>query len=534
MNEIEVKTAVDQVTVYVDRARISRKGSVSPEPGSHQLAVPDLPLTLEPDSVRVKAAGTARAKILGVDVKKTFFKDVPPGKAKELTDQIQQLEDEDRVLADNVQSVSGQIKHLDGLADSTKTFAVSLAKGKATIESHSSIIDFLLEKRMSAQEKLRKYTVERRELERKLKKLKKELEQVQDLKPRERYSAVVEIEVQQKGELDIELIYTLPGAYWKPIYDIRLLESGMEINYMGQVSQSTGEDWNGIILILSTVPPTSGTGVPELDPWYIAPIRVSIPKRRSQFGVGAAEYAAAAPAPLADAAVAAEAEDLEDVLAEVEEAEFATAEIDQSGASVTYTIGNRINIPGDGSPHKAMITYLKFSPQIDFVTAPKRESKAYRRVKVDNESDLMLLPGLAQIFEKEDFIGKAALKMVAPGEKIKFYAGTDERIRVERKLVKRETDKKFLADKRRIRYAYEIKLENHTGKEQNITVRDQIPLSRHESIKVKLEEVEPKENKLDGLNRLKWEIKLSDKEKKKISYEFFIEYPRDMNVQGLP
>jgi uncharacterized protein (TIGR02231 family) len=444
------------------------------------------------------------------------------------------LEDEDRVLADNLQSISGQIKHIDGLADSTKTFAVSLAKGKATTESHSSIIDFLLEKRMSAQEKLRKYTVERRELEHKLKKLKKELEQVQDLKPRQRYSAVVEIEVLQKGELDIELIYTLPGAYWRPIYDIRLLESGMEINYMGQVNQSTGEDWNDIILILSTVPPTSGTSVPELDPWYISPIRLSIPKGRGKFGIGTAEYAAAAPAPMADAAVAAGVEDLEEVLEEVEEVEFTTAEIDQSGASVTYTIGNRVNIPGDGSPHKAMITYLKFSPRIDFVTAPKKECKAYRRVKVDNESDLMLLPGLAQIFENEDFIGKAALKMVAPGEKIKFYAGTDERIRVERKLVKRETDKKFLADKRRIRFSYEIKLENHTGKEQNITVRDQIPLSRHESIKVKLEDVEPKEKKLDGLNRLKWEIKFPDKEKKKISYEFFIEYPRDMNVQGLP
>jgi uncharacterized protein (TIGR02231 family) len=533
MNEIEVKTAVDQVTVYVDRARISRKGSVSPDAGSQQLTIPDLPLALDPDSVRVKAAGTARAKILGVDVKKTFFKDVPPGRARELTDQIQQLEDEDRVLADNVQSISGQIKHIDGLADSTKTYAVSLAKGKATIESHSSIIDFFTEKRISAQEKLRKYSVERRELERKLKKLKKELDQVRNLKPCERYSAVIEMEVSQEGELDIELIYTLPGAYWKPIYDIRLLESGMEINYMGQVSQSTGEDWNDIKLILSTVPPTSGTSVPELDPWYIAPIRLSRPVGRAKFGAGTAEFAAAS-APMVDAAMAGEAGDLEEVLAEVEEAEFTTAEIDQSGASVTYTIGNRVNIPGDGSPHKAMITYLKFSPQIDFVTAPKKENKAYRRVRVDNESDLMLLPGLAQIFENEDFIGKAALKMVAPGERIKFYAGTDERIRVERKLVKRETDKKFLGDKRRIRYSYEIKLENHTGKEQNITVRDQIPLSRHENIKVKLEDVEPKENKLDGLNRLKWKIKLTDKGKKSICYEFIIEYPRDMNVQGLP
>jgi uncharacterized protein (TIGR02231 family) len=531
MKEVEIKTGVEEVTVYVDRTRITRKGSVTPNPGSLRLLVPELPLSLDPDSVRIKAVGTARVKILGVDVKKTYFTNVPPGKARELTDQIQELEDKDRVLADNVQSITGQIKHVDGLTESTKTYAVSLAKGKATIESHSTIIDFLTEKRMLAQEKLRKYNIERRELECKLERLKKELGQARNLKPRERYTTVIEMDVLQEGQLDVCLVYTLPGAYWKPIYDIRLHKTEIEINYMGQVSQSTGEDWNDIKLVLSTVTPTSDIGVPELDPWYISPFLAAMPQMfRKRSKIGAATSAGVS-VPTVDDDMVVEA-DLEDV-PEVSEADFTTAEIQQSGTSVTYTIGNQVNIPGDGSPHKAMINYLKFSPEIDFVTAPKKECRAYRRVKVENDSNLILLPGPAQIFENEDYIGKSEIKLVAPGERIKIYAGTDERIRVERKLMKRETDKKLLGDKRRIRYSYEIKLENHTGVEQAITVRDQIPLSRHENIRVKLEDVDPKENKMDGLNQMEWKIKLSDKEKKIISYEFIIEYPRDMNVQGL-
>ncbi|MCK4762142.1 MAG: mucoidy inhibitor MuiA family protein [Candidatus Aminicenantes bacterium] len=533
----DIETIVNQVTVYVDRVRISRSGSVSLETGEQQVAVINLPLNLDPDSVRAKAAGTARAKIMGVDVQKTFFKDVPPGKVRELSDQVQQLEDEDRALADNVESLTAQVKHIDGLSDATKTYAVSLAKGNSTPESHAAVIDFMVEKRLAAQEKLRRIAVERRELGRKLQKLRNELKQVENMRPRQRYAAVIELDVVKEGDLEVELTYTLPGVNWKPLYDIRLSENEMEINYLGQVTQRSGEDWDEVKLVLSTVPPAAGTTIPELEPWYVfpfipppppPPMHVDRKKRAAKPSTFAAGIGAGM---VADAAMDDILEEAEPV---VEEAFFAAAAVEQSGASVTYAIDGKVKIPGDGSPHKAMIYCLKLPSETDYVTAPKIESKAYRRVYADNKSDLMLLPGMGQVFEAEDFIGKASLKMVAPGERIKLYAGTDERIRVERKLVLRETDKKFLADKRRISYAYEIKLENHTGIEQTITVRDQVPVARHEDIKVKLDSADPKVKEQDGLNRLKWEVKVPDKGKKTIRYEFFIEYPRDMRIQGLP
>lgn len=533
-NNAELKSIVSQATVYINRARLTRACSTSVETGSQKLVLIDLPLMLDPDSLRVKASGTARTKILGVDIKHTFFKDVPPGKTRDLTDQIRNLEDEDRVLQDNNQSIQAQIKHVDGLSGATKTYAVGLAKGNSSPESHGAIIDFLSEKRSAAQTKLRQNEIQRRDLGKKISKLQNELKQVMNLKPKERYSAIVELDVNQAGYLDVELMYTIPGARWKPIYDIRLEDSGMEISYLGQVNQSTGEDWKNVKLVLSTVPPSSGHMKPELHPWYLNPIlpRPAM-KARSMMGGGAA-MAAAAPPPPDAMMMTAEVEPLEDAVIEVEEADFAQADIRQSGASVTYAIGNNVDIPGDGSPHKTSIYTLNLAPNIEFVTAPKKENKAYRRIKADNQSQLMLLPGTVQIFDKEDFIGKTTLKHTAPGEQIKFYAGTDDRIRIERKLTARDTDKKMMSDKRRIRYEYEITLENHTGSEHVITVRDQIPIPRHENIKVKLENTNPKVDKQDGLNRLQWQLNLKNKDKKYITYEFTIEYPRDMNLTNLP
>jgi hypothetical protein len=71
--------------------------------------------------------------------------------------------------------------------------------------------------------------------------------------PRARYTATVEIEVSAPGTLEIEVSYLLDDARWKPLYDIRLVDGELEVTYLGQINQSTGEDWQGITLTLSTV-----------------------------------------------------------------------------------------------------------------------------------------------------------------------------------------------------------------------------------------------------------------------------------------
>jgi uncharacterized protein (TIGR02231 family) len=193
-----------------------------------------------------------------------------------------------------------------------------------------------------------------------------------------------------------------------------------------------------------------------------------------------------------------------------------------------------VDIPGDGSLHKTVIAFFNLPVETDYVTAPRITPDAYRRIVVNNDSEYMLLAGVSQLFEDDDFIGSTNLKLTAPGQKIKLYYGIDDRMRVDRKLVSQETDKKFITDKRRIHYGYEIKIENHTDQKQKLTVRDQIPVSQHESIKVKLENSDPKITKLDELNRLHWELNLESKGEKRIRFDFTVEYPKDMLVEGLP
>ena len=95
-------------------------------------------------------------------------------------------------------------------------------------------------------------------------------------------------------------------------------------------------------------------------------------------------------------------------------------------------------------------------------------------------------------------------------------------------------DKKLLGDRRRLRYGYEIELENLLPVEAKVTLHDQIPVPRHEAIKVKLEFAEPKPAAQTELNLLEWTLTLEPGGKQIVRFDFTVEHPREMRLVGLP
>ena len=236
----ELATAIIDVTVFNNRARITRQGQIALDPGTQKISIPNLSLTLDPASVRARARGTAQAKLLGVEVQRTFYKDTPPGRAQEITEQVRKLEEDDRQWVDQIETQDKLIAHFDGLAESAETFAFSLSRGRTTLETHEALLHFIAEKRENAQTQKRAINTHRREIAQELEKLRKELQLIQAARPKERYTAYVELEVSKPGNLNVELSYLQSGANWQPVYDVRLVDQQLEIAYMGQVGQNTG------------------------------------------------------------------------------------------------------------------------------------------------------------------------------------------------------------------------------------------------------------------------------------------------------
>jgi hypothetical protein len=58
-------------------------------------------------------------------------------------------------------------------------------------------------------------------------------------------------------------------------------------------------------------------------------------------------------------------------------------------------------------------------------------------------------------------------------------------------------------------------------------------VSRHESIKVKLESADPKPAEQTELNELTWKLALDPGAKQFVRFDFSVEHPRDTSVIGL-
>src|SRR5260370_7877787 len=73
---MEVEATIREVTVYADRALVTRRGSIVLEAGEHELRVNNLPQFVR-DSLRASGRGLQGVRILNVDVTTAFLSRPP-------------------------------------------------------------------------------------------------------------------------------------------------------------------------------------------------------------------------------------------------------------------------------------------------------------------------------------------------------------------------------------------------------------------------------------------------------------------------
>jgi hypothetical protein len=91
---IQMTSTVRAVTVYPDRARVTRTGTVTLPEGASVLQFVGLPENLEEDSVVVHAQSDAAVTIERIDIRNQFLTSSPLPKIQELQGQLRSLEDQ--------------------------------------------------------------------------------------------------------------------------------------------------------------------------------------------------------------------------------------------------------------------------------------------------------------------------------------------------------------------------------------------------------------------------------------------------------
>jgi uncharacterized protein (TIGR02231 family) len=433
---------------------------------------------------------------------------------REAQAEVEELADADEVQA-QLDTFLAQLGRRAG-----GTFAHTLAAGEANAEL-GEFTETLVGRLSAVRSERRRLATQRHDAEERLAAADRRLAAVAEQRAPDRRAAAIGLSLVSEAEVEVELSYVVAGAGWTSSYDIRLTGDQLTLSWYGLITQRTGEDWPECALTLSTARPMVAAKVPELDPWYldrrrppvpVAPAAVPLSRgvdRQAAFGESLQAAGAAAPA-----------------FADLD------ATVEQGVTAATYTPPQPVAVPADGASHRATIASVDLETELDYVTAPVRSADVHLRATVVNSSAHTLPAGRAAVFHDADFVGSTALPMWAPGEDVELALGLDDRIRVERKLVRRTAGKATLGSTRRREVEYETKIENHTPRAARVTVLDQLPVARDHEIAVKPATAEPEPAETTDLGVVTWKLDLAAGAETTIRLGFRVDTGKSVELTG--
>jgi len=517
------------VTVFPDRARVTRRARVSLAAGEREVLFDRLPLVLVADSVRV--SGSGQATVLGVDVARRHRPRTSDKTALGLEDELRRARSELASVEDEDAVALGRLEFYSGLARrATRSYAGALAAGDIDPARVAALSDALAAQQTAVRQERRDLAERRDRSREQIAAYERGLEARRRQREPDRLAATVALLVQTDAEVELEVSYVVDGAGWHSSYDLRLEAETLTLTWFGLVTQRTGEDWPECDLRLSTARPSGAAIVPELDPWFLdrlRPLPVHPLAGAARGPLSTAMRAGSAPVPAAPHDYAGAEE--EAVLRPIADR---AAMVEQGVTAATYQPARPVAVPADGGAHRATVAVMELAASLDYVTAPMLAAEAHLRATVTNTSPHTLLPGAAAVFHSGDFVGSSGLEIWAPGEEVELALGVDDRVRVERELVRRTAAKAMLGSTRRREAEHKITVANHTPRPAKVTVLDQLPVSRDEGIVVKELRVDPAPAERTEMGVLTWVLDLKPGQVGEVHLGVRVELARGVEMLG--
>jgi uncharacterized protein (TIGR02231 family) len=486
--ETLIAAALRTVTVYPGSALVTRAASLPAGDGRYVL--PDLPLTLDVDSVRVRMSG---GELVAFETRE---RDVPKsgeGRVVELSAKLKQLEAQRAELDDRGQVLVSLGTYLSNLIKSAaeappgETSGVGLNPSLEWGQQYEWLAGRLAENSKARRALLR----EAETLDAQLAALRAELGQCDSRSAERRRELVLDVVGTSGQPIAFELDYHVPSAGWAPQYDLRADAqlASVDLTYRARIWQQTGEDWRDCEIELSTAQPQRGAQGPEPRPSWLR-IREQQPVQSKQSvanglrGLGYLDGSEAsdAPAELAEPA-----------------ATPAFASVSSKGLSLRYKLARKETVESRSEPTQVLVGRAKLAITAEHHCAPALDTSVWLRGRAKNDSDWVLLPGQASVYFGSDFVGPASIDMVQRGEEFTLHLGSDPNWKLERtQLVDERAQGGLFSSRQSDRQRWKLTAQNlgsPGGKADGtvvLIVREAPPRSADARIEIELDDPKPK------------------------------------------
>jgi uncharacterized protein (TIGR02231 family) len=525
---------ISAVTVYPDRAMVTRTAHLDLTPGEYVITVDHLPARLDPDTVRTTGRGSAGVVLHGLDVRRAYVGESPQQRLRELQAEQQKLQDQGRTQQDRRQALERQMKLLQELADEAAPSLVKqLGNNKAKLNEWQETLAFIQSRMQQTALEIQQVDIARRQIEKRHQDVDAKLSQLSSYRQTEVKVVPINLEVTRAGGFDLELTYAIPGARWVPTHEAQLQTNGKQLSWraFGLITNRTGEDWQDVALKLSTAQPAAGGSAPDVPDWVVAPL-VRYNERAQKSMMQAPAGAPPPPAPIMGKPQARAGDERE------EDATTSQATMEDQGTSVTLALASKIDVPSDGQPHQAPIGVFDSPAENLYRCVPRFSEAVYLNVAMRNKASWPLLRGPVRTYIGTTFVGTSQLpEVISPEQKLELGMGIDEGLTVKRTRTKRQAQAAgLLASQKAWEYEYKLVVANNKGSAQTVTIVEPYPRAENEQIRVTVNKTTPKPeapDETETAKQLTWALSVPAHSQKEIVWGYQVEHPKDMTLSGL-
>lgn len=516
---LEPNSDVAEVTVFRDRALVTRILDEEVGAGAGAVTFEGLPLSIATESLHAFVL-QGQARIIGVELESGRGEVEETDQTEVLREDMLRITEELGQVRDRIESLLAQRAYLrETLLGGPRE------GGQPSLDEIRGTLGYVGEAERDIAAQLRSEQDRARDLDEELQPLMIKLNN-----PLATGMIVrVDVDADRAGQVTVGLRYQVFGAQWRPAYNARLDDGASQVTleYYGIVSQSTGEDWADVNLMLSTADPSVSGALPQLTSWYLGRDTYGYDYNVEDNLIAGRGYYQDGHNPMQAVQQNADMGGMVD--------SQMNASVQGTGA-VVFAIPGQRTITGEGSEQRLPVGNQTFDVTMERSTVPKLVPEVYRQARLRYAGEAPLLPGTVSTFVGADYVGSGQQKTVVPGEEFLLAFGTDDRMRVERQLVSRQQDYLGVGKKTvRWTFHFRIKVSNFSDETRVLRLVDQLPVSELDRVTVKLLDSTPALGPApdDGPGLMKWKLTIPPGAEETVDLRFSVTAPTDVYLGSL-
>ena len=533
-----VESKVKAVTVYADRARVTRTAKVnlsSDTPRTY--AIKKLPGWVDDGTVRLALSPAKAGQIVDVRVVRDYLATADDKDYLKAQEGVQEISDQIALMDDELRVLQQELQHIQSMkVFSLEKIPRDAALKEVKVEQYAQVLKFIGGALRENSKARRGIEFKKRKLYPELSARQRKLGELQGLTQLEETSVLVTLVGQRARSATLELTYMLPGATWEPVHELRVHGDKPDSAHVASyavVSQTSGEDWSKVKMTFSTRSSTESNKIPKLGTLTLGDStaadrifqeRAASFNRAKQAFEGQNRLWNKMNAPVA---LGNQMEVYDNNFGQMQMVQTkATAvfqKLNKRGTSAHFQGDGKPTIRADGHPVRIRIGRTNMDASQAIVAAPEQSLNAIQTLRMVNSGNQPLLPGTVGLYHDGAFLGNTDLDFVAEAETFSIFLGVADQLKLSRMLDRKKSN--IERGKTTVmKVAWVVTVENLSDHPVEMDLTERIPISENKDIEVDDIEVSG-DKEPDSKGLLNWKLKLKPKERKTLKISYRLEYP---------